>query len=155
MELIEHNLMRRRVFALGAVIALSLSGSPYALEDGSTKDPTVPPAAWLAAQPKAPGAPVVEVTGGDASSVRVTIVGKTRRFALIDGQVVKVGDIHNGSKVVAIRSGEVVVEDATKSLKMAPGVEKKMIKPVTPKKPAKIAPVKKSATNGNETGSRQ
>ena len=45
---------------------------------------------------------------------------------MIDGQIVKAGDEHNGSKVLAVRSDQVLMEDAAKSLSMTPDVTKKL-----------------------------
>ena len=84
----------------------------------------------------------------DASSgLRVTVVGRAKKFAVIDGQVVKPGDTYNGTKVLAIKPGEVVVRenDSSKSLKLAPGVEKKS--PAAPKK--RPASKHKESVNGN------
>ena len=91
-------------------------------------DPTLPPPAWLAAQSTAPGA-AAPVEQNVSPGLRLTLVGPSRKFALINGQVVKPGDVYNGSRVLAIKSGKVVVEDASKSLNLAPGVEKKVITP--------------------------
>ena len=109
-------------------------------------DPTRPPAAWLALQPGGAGA--AALGDQDASSgVRVTVVGRTKKFAVIDGQVVKPGDSYNGTKVLAIKPGEVVVRenDAAKSLKLAPGVVKKLPARTT-KGPASK---RKESANGN------
>jgi hypothetical protein len=104
-----------------------VSGAAFALDDTSMKDPTVPPAAWLAAQPAVPGAPAADAVAdaAGASNVQVIVVGKSRRFALVDGQVVKPGDLLNDSKVLSIQGDRVVLEDQTKSLGMTPQVEKR------------------------------
>lgn len=99
--------------------AISLAGGVHA----AGKDPTVPPAAWLAVQPVAPGTQAA-VSAVDSSSVRLVLVGKTRKLALIDGQVIKPGDTHNGAKVEAIGRNQVLMEEKEKSLKLAPGVQK-------------------------------
>ncbi|MDP1527221.1 MAG: hypothetical protein Q8M20_15550 [Rhodocyclaceae bacterium] len=67
------------------------------------KDPTVPPAVWLAVQPSVAGDQVVQT--GDAARVRVLVVGKSRRLALVDGHVVQAGDAVGDSKVAAIGGG--------------------------------------------------
>ena len=88
---------------------------------GTLTDPTRPPDAWLAAQGS-------YVTDDDASSGQVLLLGRTRRFAVIDGQLVKPGDTLNGAKVLAIRpNGVVVVEENAEPqlLKLTPAIEKK------------------------------
>jgi hypothetical protein len=55
------------------------------------------------------------------------VIGPTRKFAVVDGRVVKLGDTYKGSKVLDIKSDEVVVRDASKSLKLTPAVEKKVV----------------------------
>ena len=117
----------------------------------SLSDPTRPPPAWQALQPGATGAADQDA----ASGLRLTVVGRTRKFAIIDGQVVKPGDTYDGSKVLVIKSGEVVVQDnaASKSLKLTPGVEKKVIAPNPLKKSARPALQREQLLNGN--GGRQ
>jgi len=118
---------------------LALSWGASALEGESTKDPTVPPAVWLAAQPSVPGAAPQDAVQA-ASRVQVILVGKTRRFALVDGNVVKVGDVVNDSKVLAIKANRVVTEDESKSLSMLPNVEKKAPASVKSRKKLVVIP---------------
>ncbi|NJD36053.1 MAG: hypothetical protein FIA96_14685 [Betaproteobacteria bacterium] len=101
------------------LIGLGWASGAWAVTAG---DPTEPPVAWLAAQPPAPG-----VTAGTVNALPKTqmiVSGKSRKFALIDGEIVKVGDQYKGSKVVAIKADKVVMEDASKSLRVTPEVEK-------------------------------
>jgi hypothetical protein len=101
---------------------------------GDTRfDPTMPPAAWWAAQSNAPATTPATATApaagtvatqDESSGVQLILIGASRRFALIDGQVVKAGDAYNGSKVVAIKPNEVVTQDPSKSLLLIPGVKK-------------------------------
>lgn len=92
-------------------------------EAGVVNDPTVPPAEWLALQPTPAGkaASVVE----PPMEIQVVIIGRARKLAVIDGQIVRVGDEHKGSKVLAIRSDQVVKAEVEKSLLMTPDVIKK------------------------------
>ena len=66
---------------------------------------------------------------------RITFSCQPKRWPnvkyLCDGEVVKVGDQFNDSKVVAIKADKVVMDDASKSLRTTPDVEKK--KPVVSK----------------------
>ena len=89
-------------------------------------DPTVIPPAWLAAQPTPTGAATV-VAKEPTPIVQLIVIGQSRKFAVIDGQVIKSGEILNESKIVDIKSGEVVTKDRSKSLKLNPSVEKKLI----------------------------
>lgn len=93
-------------------------------QDASRKDPTVPPAVWLAAQPKTADA-TQQAASGETSRIQLIVAGPSRRLALIDGKVVKAGDVVNGSKVLAITPDKVIMRDAAKSLVMMPDVEKK------------------------------
>jgi len=104
------------------VITTSARGEPRI-------DPTVIPPAWLAAQPAPPGAAIV-VAKEPTPIVQVIVIGKSRKFAVIDGQVVKSGEILNESQIVDIKSGEVLTKDISKSLKLNPSVEKKSVSPV-------------------------
>ena len=89
-------------------------------------DPTVIPPAWLAAQPTPTGAATV-VAKEPTPIVQLIVIGQSRKFAVIDGQVIKSGEILNESQIVDIKSGEVVTKDRSKSLKLNPSVEKKLI----------------------------
>ena len=118
--------MARLKLSLLALIVLGLTTSAWG---ESRIDPTVIPPAWLAAQPVTPGAAPV-LAKEPTPIVQVIVIGKSRKFAVIDGQVVKSGEILNDSQVVDIKSGEVVTKDSSKSLKLNPSVEKKSVSPV-------------------------
>lgn len=96
-------------------------------------NPTRPPAEWQAAtQPAAspvPGAVIPETEA--KQSMQMLVVGKSRSFAVIDGQIIKVGDTYNGASVLGIRRDGLVLqdEDGSRTLKLAPEVEKKTIAP--------------------------
>ena len=98
---------------------------------GALSDPTLPPPAWLAAQPGAQGA---AATAEQDAGMQLILIGQSRKLAVIDGQVVKPGDTYKGSKVLAIKPGEVVLQDASKSMKLTPNIEKKVITPPPLKK---------------------
>ncbi len=117
--------MARLKISLLALIVLGLTTSAWG---ESRIDPTVIPPAWLAAQPITPGAATV-VAKDPTPIVQLIVIGKSRKFALIDGQVVKSGEILNESQIVDIKSGEVVTKDSSKSLKLNPSVEKKSVLP--------------------------
>ena len=91
------------------------------------EDPTRPAPAWLAAQPKAPGEIVVEPNS--EPSLQLLLIGKSRKYAIIDGQIVKPGGSYNGSRLVAIKPDLVVLQsdDALQTLKMHPAIEKTII----------------------------
>ena len=91
------------------------------------EDPTRPAPAWLAAQPKAPGEIVVEQN--TEPTLQLLLIGKSRKYAIIDGQIVKHGGSYNGSRLVAIKPGGVVLqsEEGAKILKMHPTIEKTII----------------------------
>lgn len=110
---------RRREYLL-LLAGLGCVGGAWAAPPG---DPTEPPAVWLAAQPPVPGVP--EVTVKAVPRTQVVVTSKSRKLAVIDGEVVKVGDQFNDSKVVAIKADKVVMDDASKSLRTTPDVEKK------------------------------
>jgi len=112
---------------------LGLGGFSLAWGGATRYDPTQPPSAWSAAQAGSQGGAGV-VAPADSAGSRLVLIGRSRKFAVIDGQVVKPGEPYNGSKVLAITPQEVVVEDASKSVNLAPGVEKKVIAPAGRKK---------------------
>lgn len=107
---------------LTAVLALILFNLAWG---GAQSDPTLPSPAWLDAQPNVQGAATPEVHVAPPG-MQLILIGRSRKFAIIDGKVVKPGDTYNGSKVLNIKSDEVVVQDESKSLKLTPAVEKKV-----------------------------
>ena len=134
----------RHVLALLAFAAATLQMPSQA----QTADPTRPPAAWLAAQqPLAPGAPpAAQPATSDAS---IVVAGPTRRFAVVDGHAIRVGDMHNGSRLVAINGDGLVWRKAgvQEISRMSRGVEK-----TAPGKQTRIPPsaqVQKKIVNGD------
>lgn len=86
-------------------------------------DPTRPANEWLAAQPGADGAPAGDALPG----VRVVVAGRARKLAIIDGQLVRLGETYNGARLVGVGpDGVVLQKDGSKEkLSMSPAVEKK------------------------------
>ena len=109
-----------RLDMLRFVVASLFSSAAMA---GATNDPTVPPPEWLAIQPTIANKATASVE--PPSEIQLMLVGRTRKFAMIDGQVVKPGDEYKGSKVIAVRSDQVIMGDTAKSLSMTPDVAKK------------------------------
>lgn len=114
----------------------------------TVSDPTRPAPAWVAAQAQAVAPGAAAATGMQQSSgLEIILIGKSRKFAVIDGQVVKPGDSINGSKVVNIGAREVVAQDPSKSLKLTPAVEKKLNTPVPKNKTGRAASKRKQLVN--------
>jgi len=91
-------------------------------------DPTRPPASWLAPDPKA----VAKTTGEQAEvPVQLLLVGPTRRFAIVHGDIV--GDKGTGTRIVEVKRNEVIVQSdrGREALGLFPHVQK-----TPPKKPA-------------------
>ena len=121
------------VHSLFALILGSLFSAPGLA--GLRTDPTIIPPEWLAGQAEqnsADGANPdsslkderglpnpTEVSGGG-----VFVIGKTRRFAIVNGQLIKSGDTLSGSKVLSITQGEIRTEDENRSQKVYGAVEK-------------------------------
>lgn len=63
-------------------------------------DPTRPAVAWLAVQPKLPGA-VVEAAPGTPGA-QIVVSGPSRKFAMVDGNAVRTGETYKGSKLLGI-----------------------------------------------------
>ena len=136
------------LIVLSGLSALLFAGDAWA---GIENDPTEPPAEWLSLQPVAPGKIATAPTA--AMEVQVVIIGRSKKLAVIDGQIVKVGDEHGGSKVVAVRAGEIVKEDAAKSLLTTPAVAKHApVAVYAQKKKVLVAPISDDATKAAVTG---
>ena len=102
-------------------------------------DPTEAPAVWIAAQPVAPGS-VPRAMGEASPELQVILTGRSRKLVVVNGEVVKVGDLYKGSKVVAIRGDKLVLEDASKSVDMTPGVSKAKPAPLRVQKKRVVLP---------------
>jgi len=112
-------------------------------------DPTRPPAVWLAAQ----GITLPGSQRDAPSGLQLILIGESRKFAIINGQIVKPGKLYNGSRVIDIKSDGVVVRDRSKSLKLIPSVKKSVITSDPPKKSRSKA--RKSKKSANENGENQ
>lgn len=110
------------------LLLLTCIGSAWA-----ATDPTLPNPAWLATQPNAQPS-VSPATPEKSGGVSLILTGESRKFAIIDGQVVRLRDVHNGSKVLSIQPGVVVTNDRSKSLKLTPNVTKRVARPTPLKK---------------------
>ena len=126
-----------RLGLLRCVVAGAFSSAAVA---GVTNDPTLPPPEWLALQPVIAGKVTTSIE--PPTEIQLVIIGRTRKFAMIDGQIVKAGDEYKGSKVLAVRSDQVIMGDAAKSLSMTPDVTKKTpLREYSQKKSLLVAPV--------------
>jgi len=110
-----------------SVMAMACLGNIELAMADSLGDPTRPTAEWLATQAVAPGA--VAIPKDSAPGVRVLVVGPSRKFAIIDGQLVRLGETYNGAKLVGFHADGVVMkkEGSKERLGMSPAVEKKVL----------------------------
>ncbi len=94
-------------------------------------DPTRPPQEWLAAQPKVAGVPSV-VEQEAPPHLQSVLIAPSRNYAIIDGQLVGVGDMFNDARVVKVSPSEVVLrsERGIQTLRLFPDVDKRPVKPV-------------------------
>ena len=112
-------------------------------------DPTRPPQIWLEAH----GIMLATTSQEAPTGVQLIKIGPTKKFALVNGQIVMPGKTFNGSKVLDINPDGVVTRDASKSLKLIPAVRKNIVSSTSPKKSrGKEQQNKKSA---NENGGNQ
>lgn len=113
----------------------------------SVPDPTRPPAAWLATQP---GGAAMTAEQDSGAGLRILVIGKSRKFAVADGQVLRPGDDYDGAKVRAIGPDGLVVQEDTgsRTLKLAPGIEKKAVSRTAQRKGRASASSKAVSVNG-------
>jgi hypothetical protein len=145
-----HKIMKHPIlsFSLSLPILLTL-GWPTGTWGITLSDPTRPPQVWLEAN----GIMLATTSQETPSGVQLIKIGPTRKFALVNGQVVMPGKALNGSKVLDINPDGVVTRDASKSLKLIPAVSKKNVTSAPPKKSRdNTSESKKSA---NESGGKQ
>ena len=92
-------------------------------------DPSRPPPAVMAPPPGAAGKPAA-VEG--PPQLQSLLIGPSRKYAIIDGQLVGVGDTFRDARVVEVTPTGVVLnsERGTQTLNLFPNVEKRSVKPV-------------------------
>ena len=130
-------------------------------------DPTRPPPAWMAAQAKKtdglqdasaapPGAPpgvsAAGVAEGEAApQLQSLLIGPSRTYAIINGQLVAVGATYKDAKLVEVRPTEAVLlsEHGRQTLKLFPDVEKHPVKPVAADAGRAPAKAKRRVTRRN------
>jgi len=110
-----------RLLAATALASAPFVAGPAAAQ--SLADPTRPPPGWNAprAATSAKGDPAAQESG---SAVSILLVGQTRRFAIVRGDLV--GDKTPGTRIVEIKRNDVVVQSdkGRESLNLFPDVLK-------------------------------
>lgn len=145
-----HKKMKCPIFSLSLTLPFLLAlGWSTGTWGAVLTDPTRPPQIWLEAH----GISFSTTSQETPSGVQLIMIGPSKKFALVNGQIVMPGKIFNGSKVLDINSDGVVTKDASKSLKLIPAVKKKVIPPDTPKESRMKA--QKSRESANENGGNQ
>ena len=109
-----------------AAIAVACLGSIETALAVTLVDPTRPAPEWLALQPMMPGA--AATASDSAPNVRVLVIGPARKFAIIDGQMIRVGETYNGARLVGFHADGVVIQKdgVNEKLSMTPAVVKKV-----------------------------
>jgi hypothetical protein len=93
---------------------------------------------WLAAAASAPGTSGAP-TDAPAQGLQILVIGATRRLAVIDGQVVHLGESYQGAKLVGLdaQGARLKTPRATVNLQITPAVRKQVHVPqAAPGKPA-------------------
>ncbi|MBK5913800.1 hypothetical protein [Rhodocyclus purpureus] len=108
--------------ALNLAPAVAGARQPGAASKGGRQDPL---------RPASTAAAGGSVQDGAAGGLRVTVVGKTRRLAIIDGQVLQSGASIGGATITSIASGVVKLQrdETTETLDVATGVDKSLRPP--------------------------
>lgn len=113
-------------FALAIPVLYALLATSAAQERQSA-DPTQPAPQWLAALAPAPVNPADTALPDAAQmAVRVVVLGKQRRFAVVDGQRLELGQTYRGAKLLALNAQGVKLrkDGAAIDLQLAPRVKK-------------------------------
>lgn len=103
-------------------LLISIPG-PLHAED--LPDPTRPPAGIYAPVSRAGAGARREATMDHSSGLRLVIISKTRRAAIIDGKTVELGEEHGHARLVEVNEGGVVLQRAQSRqvLTLFPGVK--------------------------------
>jgi hypothetical protein len=114
------NVRRETSAAILVACAIATSAAAQGLVD-----PTRPPPAFMPLDPKAPVQSTSRKTDGLSDvPVQLLLVGKTRRFAIINGELV--GEKTPGTKIVATKGNGLTVESerGRETLNLFPDVQK-------------------------------
>ena len=116
---------------LAALVASSMA------QTSAAADPTRPASQWLAAlapQPSADAAPV----DAEPLGVQILVIGAARRFAVMDGHLVHIGESHLGAKLLAIGPQGVGMkkDGARVEWRLTPEARKQISSPQVPRRPA-------------------
>ena len=93
-------------------------------------DPTRPPAAWMPSQARAPGARAQPGSPDDELAspppVQLLLVGATRKYAIVRGELVGVGERSGSTKLIDVKPTEVIVQSdrGLETLSLFPDVVK-------------------------------
>ena len=110
------------------LVLLAYLGHAAVVSAQALSDPTRPPTGWLPGDPKAPKA---ATTAEPAEPVQLLLVGKTRHFAIVRGDLID--ERSKGNRIVGIHRNELIVQSdrGRETLNLFPDVQK-----TPPKKPA-------------------
>lgn len=131
-------------WALGAALALM----PALAASQVVNDPTRPPGAYVTGDPDA---------GGDAGGglvLQSVMISPTRKAAIINGEMVRLGEKYGDAVLVKVAENEVVLKsgDTTQVLKMYPGVEKRDTAPAVVKRAPRRGKTPQGAADPAATG---
>ena len=85
-----------------------LAGTLLAMGASAQSDPTRPPPAWLAGQqPVAPGAEAQSAEPTNPSA-QIVVLSESRKFVVVNGQAIHLGESYNGARLVAIHRDGIV-----------------------------------------------
>jgi len=147
--------MKTGVAAVACALAALGMAACSAAWGQALSDPTRPPPAWIAAQAKKtdgsldasaalagapPGVSAAGVAEGEAAPrLQSLLIGPSRKYAIINGQLVSVGETYKDAKLVEVRPNEVVLhsEHGRQTLKLFPDVEKRPVAAEGGRAPAK------------------
>jgi hypothetical protein len=118
--------LRKILFGSFALVPLFVLTISCEVAADSLSDPTLPSSSWLAMQPDGLNSNIFTEMYS-APDLQMVLIGQSRKLVIIDGRIYKIGDRYNGSKILKIKSDEVVMHDASKSLKLTPAVEKRVV----------------------------
>lgn len=113
-----------------ALLGLLATGHVAFAAAQGISDPTRPPPGWIPVDKDAK--PEARAEGSGSEPVQLLLVGKTRRYAIVRGELV--GQKTTGTKLVEVKRNDVVVQSADRgreTLNLFPDVQK-----TPPRKPA-------------------
>ena len=141
---------RKAAAGRGMALCIALCAAMSSAMAQGLNDPTRPPTGFAIGDPDAAG------DGGGGLVLQSVMISPTGRAAIINGEMVKLGQKYGDAVLIKVAENEVVLKSGagTQVLKMYPGIEKREIAPPADQAAPRRGRGQRPATPASAAGSR-